>query len=1189
MNMKNTLITFLLLIAAITASAQDFSVFQGGAGSDIRPEGWLKEFLLRQKSGMTGHPEALSYPYDSCLWNGEIGRNTETYGSDWWRYEQTAYYTDGLIRLGYLIEDQDMVDTAVDGINYTLAHASDKGVLGNPKIESMWPMCVYFRVLEAYYESTGDQRVIDALHKHYLNFTSEEIGNWRNIVSLEGMLWVYGKTGDRKLLERCEKAWNAGTFIDLVPETCRNDERLVMHGVTCAEELKLPMLLYAYTGNEMYHNLALNAEYKLTRDHMLPDGVPASAEALVGNENIINSHETCDITDYTWSLIKFLTVTGDAKWADKIERAVFNAGPGAITKDFKSLQYFSSVNQVIATGNNNHNEFFHGSTWMAFRPTHETECCSGNAHRFMPDYTAYTWLRGNHDEITAALYAPTTYRFRTKDAVDCTIEEKTLYPFDGLIDFKFSLSAATTLSFCLRIPEWSADSQIRVNGKLMDMEMVPGTFVKIERAFSDGDHITLSLDMSPRITDVRNQGLFITRGPLLYSFSVPHSKEEDTKVYANMNGKVPGNPDFKCWSMIPTGKWNYALDLSHASEIVTEKNDSYSVGDYPYDEGNSPYILKVPAKEIAWQLDSSRYTPVMPKGGFAEPIKDNTVWLDLVPYGSTELRLTVFPRTVNHIEKSSSERIKTLDPLVNPIKGISPDSQSSDTVCVARGEHAVFQFMIDSLQDGSTIEASSGKFKSPSGSVLKAKPEIGWVKYVCSRHNYTPSAPDALLPSDAMYPDPIVISNRTEVDSSTPTVMYLDISIPDDTEPGLYNGRINLNIHNGASLTKEVYIEVFPVQLEEQSLLVSNWYFPEEFKHMNNGKEVIEGSRKYKKCKKEVLTTAAAYGQNVWLLYEKGEPYIDADGNIAFNFQKMDKSIKEMLSCLPVKFIEGNHIAKRSTNRWTDPFWVLTPIQDKDGKFNFVKLSLDDQRAVNYVKDYFRCLSSHLKSQELGDGRSWLDIYVQHVGDEPIKENIDSWEAIARIIKESAPDLKIIEAYRTPYFNQELIDIVIPQLDELEWPVYRNIPAHHQCWFYTCMYPRSNYANRYVTLPLIKTRILHWINFKYETDGYLHWGLNSWSADGDPWKDVSAPANDWPGGDSHIIYPAYMKVYPSIRFKAMRDGINDYTLLQMVAKRSPITAQNFVNKIIWDYSSYDTSVVNFRSIRREILEYLSLY
>lgn len=41
--------------------------------------------------------------------------------------------------------------------------------------------------------------------------------------------------------------------------------------------------------------------------------------------------------------------------------------------------------------------------------------------------------------------------------------------------------------------------------------------------------------------------------------------------------------------------------------------------------------------------------------------------------------------------------------------------------------------MINSLQDGSTIEASSGKFKYPSGSVLKAKPEIGWVKAACHR------------------------------------------------------------------------------------------------------------------------------------------------------------------------------------------------------------------------------------------------------------------------------------------------------------------------------------------------------------------------------------------------------------------------------------------------------------------------
>ena len=111
----------------------------------------------------------MSYPYDSCLWAGEIGRNTETYGSDWWRYEQTAYYTDGLLRLGYLLGDREMIAKAEEGIRYTLANASSTGVLGNKAIESMWPMCVYFRVLQAYYERTGDPAIPAALERHYMN------------------------------------------------------------------------------------------------------------------------------------------------------------------------------------------------------------------------------------------------------------------------------------------------------------------------------------------------------------------------------------------------------------------------------------------------------------------------------------------------------------------------------------------------------------------------------------------------------------------------------------------------------------------------------------------------------------------------------------------------------------------------------------------------------------------------------------------------------------------------------------------------------------------------------------------------------------------------------------------------------------------------------------------------------------
>ena len=290
------------------------------------------------------------------------------------------------------------------------------------------------------------------------------------------------------------------------------------------EELKLPMLLYAYTGKRYYLDLALNAERKLTRDHMLPDGVPASAEALVGNGNVINSHETCDISDYTWTLEQFLLTTGEVRWADKIEKAVFNAGLGAVTKDFRSLQYFSSVNQVIATGRSNHNEFFHGSTWMAFRPTHETECCAGNVHRFMPNYVAHMWLRGKDGSIAAALYGPSAATFDLPNGRQCHIAQRTSYPFDGEIEFSFGLKERTDIPFLLRIPAWCRDAKIYVNGKLWRDACPAGTFVTLRRKFRNGDRIRLCLSMQPVMNTVPGQGIYVQRGPLLFSYPVPQRK-----------------------------------------------------------------------------------------------------------------------------------------------------------------------------------------------------------------------------------------------------------------------------------------------------------------------------------------------------------------------------------------------------------------------------------------------------------------------------------------------------------------------------------------------------------------------------------------------------------------------------------------------------------------------------------------
>ena len=608
----------------------------------VQTHGWIEEYLKRQVSGMSGHPEALSYPYDSNLWDGEIVRNTESYGSDWWRYEQTAYYTDGLLRLATLLDDETLAEKAEKGIRYTLDNQEPDGRLAHTSFGnfSEWPLCVLFRALEAYDDRHPEEGLAEKLDRHYMTMPIEELEFWRNIVSIEGMLWTYARTGNRQLLTMAEEAWNAGNFIDLTPERCALDHIPFMHGVTWCEEVKLPLLLYAYTGKEKYLDLALNAVGNIEEDHMLPDGVHVSCEALYGNKDLRNSHETCDIADLTWSLGYFLAATGEAKWGDKIERAVFNAAPGAITKDFKALQYFSSVNQVIVTGNSNQNEFFHGSTWMAYRPTHETECCAGNVHRIMPNYAARMWMRDHQEGIVAALYGPSTYKAEFEEGPALTLSEETCYPFGESIRFKIGTPKARKTSLSLRIPEWCTGATVLVNGKLQEARPESGTFYRLERKFRDGDEVVLNLPMQARLCDFK-EGVFVERGPLLYTYPVPQQKVEDRKVYANMYGKVPGNKDFKCWEITPAGDWNYALCADRfEAEMKVVKDDHFS--GYPYELGAAPSAIMVPAMKIEWELQENRYTPRIPERLI--PVDGKVEQIKLIPYGATELRLTVFPK-----------------------------------------------------------------------------------------------------------------------------------------------------------------------------------------------------------------------------------------------------------------------------------------------------------------------------------------------------------------------------------------------------------------------------------------------------------------------------------------------------------------------------------------------------------------
>ena len=662
-----------------------FAVYGEGLHANIEPQGWLREILVRQDSGLTSHPEAMSYPFNSNLWVGELERDSENRGADWWRYEQTAYYLDGLTRLGFLLDDAHLLTIAKENIDWVLSHplpakagipytSSDvdsllrrggrftaevsadpkaqeraerrrknaeiqlrinsfdrpEGRLG-PETGSMaWPFAVFFRAMKAYYEATGDMRIPQALEKNFLSYSVEELGRNRFVVNVEGILWTYSITRNPQLLALAEAAW-AQDGAELTQGNCLDDSEFHMHGVTMNELMKVPMLLYAYTGKKEYLEAALKADYKMEKANMLADGVNSSTEALAGNDALA-SHETCDIADYTWTMGYYLMATGDGQWADRIEKAIFNAALGAITKDFKSMQYFSCPNQFIATGNSNHNGFKYGLTWMAYRPIHETECCIGNLHRYMPNYVARMWMKDKKGQPVAALYGPSSAEYTLQDGTVVKIEEQTNYPFEEKIDFIFrfykrgkEISGVQAMDFTYRIPGWCTKEETG--------------FKTVSKEWKSGEVFSISLPMEVKVCENPVYGMYVERGPILYSYPIPADVEEDTRVYENLAGKVSGNPDFKSWNMTPAGKWNYALDASRLDEIHVKKHERTG---FPFDLGQSPVTIEVPVVGVkGWTLVDERFTPALPEHFAAEEGSAQTI--ELVPYGSTTLRLTTFP------------------------------------------------------------------------------------------------------------------------------------------------------------------------------------------------------------------------------------------------------------------------------------------------------------------------------------------------------------------------------------------------------------------------------------------------------------------------------------------------------------------------------------------------------------------
>jgi hypothetical protein len=618
----------------------------------VTPRGWIKSWLQRQADGLTGHPENLAYPYDTCMYAGKIPPPEVRHGEIWWPYEQSGYFVDGAVRLNHLIDNSDAKKIPAANLKYILDN-SGPGKLG----ESVWgwPNTVVGRALMAEYSATGDTKVAQTLNDCLLG--SRNFGG-RDGYLFEEALYLYGLSGDPRLLEIAKRSYDRYFFSDPRSfsqiDKIRGNNPLREHGVTAAEQLKLLPLMFCYTGDKEALELANLAYRKVEGDSLMPDGGIVSSESL-GTTAFNSLHETCDITDWSWSFGYMLVASGDAHWADRIEQMTFNALPGAVTKDFKQLQYFSSANQILCSDTACPRI---APTRMSYRAAHETECCSGNVNRAMPNYVTRMWMRMDGG-LAATLFGPSEVS-TDMNGQRVTITEETDYPFRETISFKVKIPKPATFALGLRIPEWCAAASVAVNGKSPGIEVAPGRFLILNREFQDGDVVALRLPMCVRLKDWFAGGaVSVQRGPLVYSLKIDEKRVESLQEPDAIRHILKGNnvQGFPAVEFFPAGEWRYGMDVTQKNAPEKFKVIESPVTENPFLADNVPVRIEVPLRilpqwEAAWKpvlepppadLKTAPHNPAaLPDETGLQSAGAEKI-MTLVPYGATYLRLTTLP------------------------------------------------------------------------------------------------------------------------------------------------------------------------------------------------------------------------------------------------------------------------------------------------------------------------------------------------------------------------------------------------------------------------------------------------------------------------------------------------------------------------------------------------------------------
>lgn len=431
-----------------------------------------------------------------------------------------------------------------------------------------------------------------------------------------------------------------------------------------------------------------------------------------------------------------------------------------------------------------------------------------------------------------------------------------------------------------------------------------------------------------------------------------------------------------------------------------------------------------------------------------------------------------------------------------------------------------------------------------------------WYTYVTHNPPWTNDPSTYLRKAPAFFPDAFIEAPevRSLKDAWTQPA-WVSITVPRNARPGEYSGILEVELTTGAGTVDTVEIPltltVWPFSIPEKpSLRHTEWFFPAvlaEYYHLK------EWSDEHWAWIRKVAENMVRHRQDM-ILVPLGSLIVvkqTTSGRLSFDFARFDRYVRLFLKA-GLSWLEGDHLISRSGD-WNSPFsWLRFPVTGADGRsVDTSRAAMSDEAFTPFMEAFLKAVHAHLAR------RGWLSQYVQHIGDEPVETNWQSWLSFREKVSAWMPGIRTIDAAMCNELAGKM-DIRVPQIHHVGGKHPRD--PGEDLWCYVCLAPQGWRPNRFLDYDSLRNRIIFWICWSLRLKGFLHWGYNYWK----PWASLPAavPVNPWfdatagsiyaqdrlplPAGDPHIVYPGKDTICDSLRWEVVRKGMEDFELLTML-------------------------------------------